>query len=161
MESARYNLDPESTHIDRTMNVPMTALLFLRAANQDRSAFRLGKPERVGGVDCVALQFSERTKPRMIRTGDDAAAEGTFWIDMAHGGRIVRTEVRMQSGRAQGRSVRSRTAVTYARVDKLDLWVPTVMDETYDLSDTRQTVTGHAIYSDFHEFKVTTSADIK
>ena len=41
------------------------------------------------------------------------------------------------------------------------LWVPTVMDETYELSATRQTLTGHATYSDFREFKVTTSEDIK
>jgi hypothetical protein len=35
------------------------------------------------------------------------------------------------------------------------------MNETYDLTGTRQTVTGHATYTDFREFKVTTSADIK
>jgi hypothetical protein len=36
-----------------------------------------------------------------------------------------------------------------------------VMDETYEVAATRQAVTGHATYSDFREFKVTTSADIK
>jgi VWFA-related protein len=160
-ESARYNLDPDTTHIDRTINVPMTALLFLRAVNQSRSTFHLGKPERVGGVDCVTLQFSERTQPRLIRTPDDAPAQGTFWIDMANGGRVIKTEVRMQSGRAPGQSVRAQTTVTYARVDKLDLWVPIVMDDSYEVAATRQTVTGHAVYSSFREFKVTTSADIK
>jgi hypothetical protein len=160
-ESARYNLDPDTTHIDRTINVPMTALLFLRAVNQSRSTFHLGKPERVGGVDCVTLQFSERTQPRLIRTPDDAPAQGTFWIDMANGGRVIKTEVRMQSGRAPGQSVRSQTTVAYARVDKLDLWVPIVMDDSYEVAATRQTVTGHAVYSSFREFKVTTSADIK
>ena len=161
-ESARYNLDPDTMHIDRTINVPTTALLFLRAANQSRSSFHLGKPERVGGVDCVTLQFDERTQPRLIRTSDDAAAHGTIWIDMANGGRVIKTEVRMQSGNQPGQSsVRSETTVTYAHVDKLDVWVPTVMDETYEVTATRQVVTGHATYSDFREFKVTTSADIK
>jgi len=160
VESARYNLDPESTRINRTINVPMTALLFLRGANQSRSSFRLGKPDRVGGVACVTLQFTESGQPRLIRTADDAPAEGTFWIDMANGGRIVKTEVRMRSGTA-GQSVRSKTAVTYARVDKLDLWVPVVMDETYEVAAAGPTVMGHATYSDFREFKVTTSADIK
>jgi hypothetical protein len=159
-ESARYNLDPDTTHIDRTINVPMTALLFLRAANQSRSSFHLGKPERVDGIDCVTVQFSERSQPRLIRTADGAPAEGTFWIDMANGGRVIKTEVRMQSGRAP-LSVRSQTTVTYARVDKLDIWVPVVMDETYEVSATHQAVTGRATYSDFREFKVTTSADIK
>lgn len=158
-ESARYNLNPETTRIDRTINVPMTALLFLRGASQDRSAFRLGKPERVNGVDCVTLQFTERSVPRLIHTADEAAAQGTIWIDMANGGRIVKTELAMDSGGTQ--AVRSRTAVTYARVDKLDLWLPVLMDESYEVTATRQTVTGHATYSDFREFKVTTSSDIK
>jgi hypothetical protein len=35
------------------------------------------------------------------------------------------------------------------------------MDETYEVTATHQAVTGHAIYSDFREFRVTTSADIK
>ncbi len=159
-ESARYNLDPEGTHIDRTINVPMTALHFLRAANQPRSVFTLGNPERVGGVLCTTLQFTEQDRPRLIRTNDDAQAQGTFWIDMANGGRIVKTELRMESI-AAGQSVRARTAVTYERIDKLDLWLPVVMNETYDLLATRQTVTGHATYTDFKQFNVTTSADIK
>jgi hypothetical protein len=161
VESARYNLNPETTRIDRTINVPMTALLFLRGANQDRSAFRLGKPERVNGVDCVTLQFTERTAPRLIRTSDEAPAQGTVWIDMANGGRIVKTELAMDAGDPRNPTVRSRTAVTYARADNLDLWVPTIMDETYEVTSTRQTVTGHAVYSDFREFKVTTSEGIK
>lgn len=159
-ESARYNLNPDTARIDRTINVPMTALLYLRGANRSRSSFRLGKPERVGGVECVTLQFTEESLPRLIRTNGDAPAEGKFWIDMANGGRIVKSELRMRSG-AGGAIVRSQAAVTYARVDKLNLWVPVVMDEVYELSTTRQIVTGHAAYSDYREFKVTTSADIK
>jgi hypothetical protein len=160
-ESARYNLEPEGTRVDRTINVPMTALHFLRAANQPRSVFSLGKPERVAGVVCTTLQFIEQDRPRLIRTSDDAPAQGTFWIDMVNGGRIVKSELRMDSTIVAGQSVRARSAVTYARVDRLDLWLPVVMNETYDLTGTRQTVTGHATYTDFREFKVTTSADIK
>jgi VWFA-related protein len=160
-ESARYNLDSEALRVDRTTNVPMTALLFLRAANQSRSTFRLGKPERIAGIICVTLQFTERSRPRLIRTGDDAPAQGTFWIDMAGGGRVLKTELRMESAGVAGQTVRSQTAVTYARVDKLDLWVPVVMDETYQLPTTRQVVTGRATYSDFREFKVSTAETIK
>jgi hypothetical protein len=160
-ESARYNLNPEGTHFDRTINVPMTALHFLRASNQPRSVFSLGKPERVAGVLCTTVLFTEQSRPRLIGTKDDAAAQGKVWIDMANSGRIVRTELRMQSAFGAGQSVHAQTAVTYGPVDKLDLWLPIVMDETYDLPTTRQTVTGHATYAGFKEFKVTTSADIK
>ena len=44
---------------------------------------------------------------------------GTVWIDMAGGGRILKTELRMESAGAPRQTVRMRTAVTYARVDKL------------------------------------------
>jgi VWFA-related protein len=160
-ESARYNLDSEALKIDRTINVPMTALIFLRGANQSHSSFRLGKPERVAGIACVTLLFTEQSLPRLIRTGGDAPPQGTFWIDMAGGGRIVKTELRIASAGVAWQSVRSQIAVTYARVDKLDLWVPVVMDEIYDLPATRQQVTGRATYSGFREFKVTTSEGIK
>jgi hypothetical protein len=160
-ESARYNLNSEALRVDRTINVPMTALLYLRGANQSRSSFSLGKPEKVGGVMCVTLRFTELSWPRLIHTNDDAPARGTFWIDMADGGRVVKTALLMESGNAGRTSVRSETAVTYSRIDKLDLWVPVTMDESYDILTTRQTVTGHAAYSDFKEFKVTTSDDVK
>jgi len=36
-----------------------------------------------------------------------------------------------------------------------------VMNESYEVAATHQTVTGHATYSEFREFKVATSTDIK
>jgi len=158
-ESARYNLAPEGTRVDRTLNVPMTALHFLRGANQSHSVFTLGKSERVGGVECVTLHFVEQGRPRLIMTRDDAPAEGTFWIDLAAGGRVLKSELHLNSAAGAG-VVQSRTTVTYARVEKLDLWLPTIMDDAFVLPAGPQ-VTGHATYSDFREFKVTTSEDIK
>jgi hypothetical protein len=35
------------------------------------------------------------------------------------------------------------------------------MDETYEVTATRQVLTGRATYSDFREFKVTTTEGIK
>ena len=160
-ESARYNLQPEGTRLDRTINMPMTALYFLRAANQPRSVFRLGKAERVAGIECVTLQFSEQARPRLIGTNYDAPAQGTFWIDMAGGGRVLKSQLRMESGGARGQIIRSQTTVGYTRIDKLGLWLPTVMDDTYELLATGQVVTGHATYSDFRGFTVTTNEGIK
>jgi VWFA-related protein len=160
-ESARYNLEPQTTRINRTINVPMTALLYLRAANQNRSSFRVGRSERIGGVQCMTLLFDEQSQPRLTHTVDNAPAHGTFWIDMAGGGRIVKTELRMDSSAGSGQLVNARTAVTYTRVEKLNLWVPTLMDESYELPAMRQIITGRATYSDFREFKVTTTEGIK
>jgi hypothetical protein len=159
-ESARYNLNPSSARINRTLNLPLTALLYVRTANQRRSTFTLGKADRVSGITCATLQFVETTRPRIIGTSDDAPAQGTFWIDTAAGGRLIKTELRIAS--TAGREVvRSTIAVTYARVDKLDVWLPTVMHETYVLPASSQTLTAHATYSDFREFTVSTSESIK
>jgi hypothetical protein len=160
-ESARYKLDADGTKIDRTINVPMTALQYLRAANQPRSVFRLGKSERVGGIDCVTVQFTEQATPRIIGTSDGVPAHGTFWIDMTGGGRVLKTELRIDSVGTRAQAIRAQATVTYGRVDKLDVWLPAVMDETYELPATRQVVTGHATYSNFLEFAVTTSESIK
>jgi hypothetical protein len=160
-ESARYNLQLEGMRLDRTINMPMTALYFLRAANQPRSVFRLGKAEAVGGIECLTLQFSEQARPRLIATTDDAPAQGIFWIDMTGGGRVLKSQLRIESVGARGQIVRSQTTVSYARVDKLGLWLPTVMDDAYEVPATGQVVTGHATYSDFRAFVVTTSEGIK
>jgi VWFA-related protein len=160
-ESAHYNLQPEGTQLERTLNMPMTALYFLRAANQARSVFRLGRAEAVAGIQCVTLQFSEQARPRLIGTSDDAPAQGTFWIDMAAGGRVLKSELRIESAAARRQIIRSQTTVSYTRIDKVGLWLATVMDDTYEFPASGQVVTGHATYSDFRAFTVTTSEGIK
>jgi hypothetical protein len=158
-ESARYNLNPDNTRLNRTLNVPLAALIYLRRGNQSRSEFRLGKKETVAGNPCTAVPFTERSSPRLIGTADDAPAHGTLWID--GNGRVLKTDLRIDSAAARGEPVHSQIVVAYTHVEKLDLWLPVTMDETYMLVATGQMMTGHATYSDFHEFKVTTSEDIK
>jgi len=80
---------------------------------------------------------------------------------MANGGRILKTELRVQTTTVAGQSVRARSVVTYGRIDTLDLWLPVGMNESYELTPARQTITGHATYSDYREFKITTSENIK
>lgn len=158
-ESARYNLSPEKYRISRTLNVPLAALIYLRRANQSHSKFRLGKPELVAGIRCIPVQFTERSSPRLIGTVDDAPAHGTFWTDDT--GRVIKTDLRLESEAGRGEPVHAQIVVAYSRVDKLDLWLPAKMDETYMFVATAQMMSGHAAYSDFREFKITTSEDIK
>jgi hypothetical protein len=40
-EGARFNIDPPGIHVNRTINLPLTALRFLRPTDQHRSSFRL------------------------------------------------------------------------------------------------------------------------
>jgi hypothetical protein len=156
-ESARFNLNPPWVVINRNINTPMTALLFLRAASQGRSAFTLGKSEQVGDVRAVKVTFVEQAKPRLIASGDDAAARGTFWIDPANG-RVVRTQLDMTT-ELKGQSVTTRNVVTYAKVTNVDVWVPVTMDETYDMLQMEQKIKGRADYSNFRQFSVTVSEE--
>jgi hypothetical protein len=159
-ESARFNLNAGGVTLDRTINTPMTALLFLRTTNQSRSGFRLGKTDIIDGLTVVSLSFNELAKPRLIRSNDGTAARGRFWIDRTTG-RVLRSELRMDPSTGSGQSVGSELKVKYAYVAKLDLWLPDTMDESYELRPSRQVINGHATYSDFRQFRVTTTEGVK
>src|SRR5207249_2085981 len=128
-ESARFNLNA-SIEIGRTINAPMTALVFLRWENQPRSTFRLDGVERIGGIECAIVRFTERTQPRLIATNNDSPASGAFWIEPASG-RIQRSELMLDTEAAQRRivTVTVRILVNYADQPELKLWLPVSMDE--------------------------------
>jgi hypothetical protein len=160
-EGARFNLNPRGVKLDRTVNTPMTALLFLRTASQSRSTFRVGRTERIDGLTCVTLTFQEHAEPRIIGSSNGAAARGTFWIDIAKG-RVLRSDLRVDASEGRrGPEVHSQITVKYAHIAKLDLWLPESMDESYELLPSRQFVSGHAEYSDFRQFNVTTAEGVK
>lgn len=76
-EGARFNLSPRRFAFNRTLNVPMTALRFLRRQNQNRSTFRVDRVE----PSRVVLRFEEEATPRLIGSEDGAPASGSFSID--------------------------------------------------------------------------------
>jgi len=159
-ESARFNVNATGVKLDRTLNTPMVALLFLRPANQSRSTFKLGKTSQIDGLTCVALGFIEQAKPRLIGSNAEATTQGTFWVDAATGV-VVQSEMRIETVLSVQQFVRSRITVRYARVAKLDLWLPQSMDELYELHPSMQSITGHATYGEFRQFKVTTDESVK
>ena len=67
-EGARFNLSPQRFAFNRTLNVPMTALRFLRRPNQHRSTFRVDRVE----PSRVVLRFKEEATPRLIGSEDGA-----------------------------------------------------------------------------------------
>jgi hypothetical protein len=159
-EGSRFNLNAPGVVVDRTINTPMVALMFLRPSEQRRSVFKFGKTTQINGLTCVSLGFNERDKPALIGSNADATTQGTFSIE-ADTGRVVQSELRMESVVGTRLLVRARLGVKYAPVAKLDLWLPESMDEQYEIEPGRQSITGHASYSDFRQFNVTTSEDIK
>lgn len=163
-ESARFNLNAGEFVINRTINTPMTALLFLREANQSRSEFQLGKTERVRAVECAVVRFTEQTTPRLIGTNDASPATGTFWIDPATG-TVLRSDLALRASLGPrsraGQFLSAKLRVEFAEVTKLGLWLPAVMDETYEVRPGTQVIIGHAEYSDFRKFEVSTDVEVQ
>ncbi len=146
-ESARFNLGV----LKRDINVPTMALGFLRGANQSRSSFTVGGRKKVEGIETVALEFTERATPTMIRAADaDVPASGTFWIE-PDSGRVVKSELTLADRRST-----AKITVTYAAVPKLSVWVPVLMLEEYKGPEMIQ---GRATYEKFRQFGV--SVEIK
>jgi hypothetical protein len=159
-EGARFNLSALGVRFDRTINLPMAALVFLRTENQSRSTFKFEDFENVAGARTVVVIFQEQAKPRVIASADDAAASGTFWIEPTSG--IVRRSLlRLESHRGTT-VVNASIRVDYADVPSLHLWLPKLMDESYMITSgaARQTIgaiSGRAVYSNYRKFNVAVS----
>jgi hypothetical protein len=161
-ESARFNLGDGV----RTLNMPTTALIFLRRTEQARSTWTMAGDKRIAGRPTVELRFAEQTTPRMIRTGDGAAARGRFWIE-PDSGRIVRSELSIDS-----MGMQAVTTVTFGPVPNVEPWVPLTMEDSYRwtsrdsgegsrMASGGGLIEGHATYRNFRTFTVETSMRIK
>jgi hypothetical protein len=146
LEQARYNIGP----VVRTINVPTLALKFLMPDNRQRFRFRRTGATSVDGMDVSVVSFEERRRPTMIRTpeGKDIVSRGILWIETATG-RVVRTELR--TGERKRGQVDAAIAVTYAFVPRLELLLPTSMEERYVAGGTEIVCT--ATYSNFRRFE--------
>jgi len=186
-ESARFNLNQSFT-VGRTINVPMSALVFFRLENQSRSAFSLGGKDSAGGTACRVIRFVERAKPRLLMTDSAEAATGLACVDPSSGG-LVKTELNLSTeisqsqdvaevavqssahlqpftgSRSNGRdatiSVAARIRVVYGLQPDLAVWMPISMDDHYEILPGSTVIDGHAVYSNFREFQVETKTIIK
>lgn len=158
-EGARFNLDAAGVRFDRTLNLPLTALRFLQAAQQPRSSFGLVGTETMAGRPVAVLRFTETAMPRMIPSPDDAAAQGRFWID-AQTGRVLRTELLFRS-RHGTINLTATLRVRYVEEPRLQIWLPESMDEDYRFVDnfrrlSNTTVAGQAKYLNARKLQVHT-----
>ena len=155
-ESARFNLTPVRATFQRNINVPFTALRFLRRVNQPRSYWELDRSDGVAGRRADVVSFDERTLPRLIATKQQVGARGLFWIERETGA-VLRTELRISSG-----PLVAVITVSYAVHPTFKLWLPDVMDERYLIrANPAVAVTGRAEYSNFRQFKVDSSISVK
>ena len=152
-EGARFNLSPRGARLNRTINLPLTAIRFLRPPSQHRSSFRIARWSRESGI--VSLEFTEQYRPRLINTPDQAAANGRFEIERATG-RVTVSTLLLKSG-----STLAMITVKFASAQKLGIWLPLTMEEQYGGGAWQGFVTGQAKYSAYRQFRVDTSEAIK
>ena len=151
-EGARHHIG----NVNRSINMPMHALSFLRLDNQARSAFSFDGMKTVDRLKVALVTFRERSMPRVLRTAGDAAAEGKLWIE-PDSGRVVRSELVMKAD-----GLTATIAVRYAADAKLGLWLPVRLDEEYaavsqSSSGGRPPTNGQADYRDCRKLDVDVS----
>jgi len=149
-ESGRYNLGA----VQRTINNPIFALIFLQPDVRERFKFTPGKPDRKMGDNVVVVDYVETVRPTVIagRPGEDMPAFGRFWIESATG-RVVKSEVRVEVP-----DVKANLTTTFRTDAQLGFDVPNEFKEEYDLRDGR--VSGVASYARFRRFQVKSSEEL-
>jgi hypothetical protein len=161
-ENSRYNLHQDEAY--RNVNVPTLGLLFLLPENQKRLSFTLAPKDgrTIAGFLTVAVRFEESSQPTLVRNQDDQdmPARGSFWIDPVRGA-VLRTEIDLSGSYF--------VATQYRRETGLDVFVPDTMRERCRLATYRDPVTlrdrprgiaGHARYSKYRRFQVTSEWEV-
>jgi len=155
-ESARYNIGP----VTRTINIPILALMFFDSDTQANARYTQVKAGDLKRIESLAnrdaiwvVEFRENPTETLVRGANhrDLPSRGRAWIDSTTG-RILRTEHITDTP-----NLRATIAVTYRTEPGLNMLVPAEMRETYlaKFADTR--IDGHAIYSHFRQFTVSTT----
>jgi hypothetical protein len=149
-ESGRYNLGA----VQRTINNPVFALIFLQPDVRQRFKFTDGKPDRKAGADIRVVDYVEESRPTVIagRPGEDMPAFGRFWIENATG-RVVKAEVRVEV-----KDIKANLTTTFRSDERLGIDVPNEFREEYDLRDGR--VSGVASYARFRKFEVKSTEEL-
>jgi hypothetical protein len=149
-ESARYNLGA----VQRTINNPVFALIFLQPEARGHFRFTMGKPDRRMGDNVRVIEYVEEERPTIIvgLPGQDMPAFGRFWIENDTG-RVVKAEVRVEQ-----KGIKATLTTVFRTDERLGIDVPSELHEDYDLSNSR--VTGTATYSRFRRFEVKATEEL-
>jgi hypothetical protein len=150
-ESARFNIG----RIKRTINVPDIAFPYLDATHADRITFAAQPSTKIDDIPVEVFRFKETRGPSILRQidGTDLLAGGRVWVDAASGA-VVRTELIVRDRFSNGSCV-----VDFQLHERMAIRVPSRMTERYRL--TGETINGVATYSDYRQFTVSTSENVK
>ncbi|HYE88974.1 MAG TPA: hypothetical protein VEA16_21635 [Vicinamibacterales bacterium] len=151
-ESARYNLGV----VDRTTNLPDSALPYLQAASASRIKFEAPRASSaVDGAETVVIRFRETGRPTIVtsRRGADVPASGQVWAHAATGA-IVKTELRLSDMWSNGMFI-----VEFAADQRSGLRLPAKMTERYTTRS--EEVRATAQYSNVRRFNVSTDESLR
>jgi hypothetical protein len=159
-ESARYNIGS----VQRTINTPLMALMFLDRSRQERFRFKhVAAPQPVFpdsrdtainetpvfrvSTEMWAVEYQERRRDTIIRApnGDDRPAHGRFWIDPSNGSVLISELV------IDGGGVIATVTVSYQSEPLMGFLVPVEMRESYVRNS--ELITGRAQYSRFRSIR--------
>jgi hypothetical protein len=157
-ESARYNIGS----IQRNINTPLMALMFLDQAYQPRFTFKRSPAPRpvlgpqhgadTSGVfrattEMWSIEFEEKRGNTIIKqpNGRDQRSRGRFWIDPDTGAVLMSQLV------IDGGGVLAEVTVSYQSEPLMGLLVPVEMRESYERRG--EMITGHARYGRFRLIK--------
>lgn len=151
-DSTRYNIGP----VKRTVNSPLFPLTFLERPTQPRFLISLNGEKDVDGIRTWEVEYAETSSPTIAATeqGTDQPAKGRFLVDPVTGAVIESRTVYARANAGQIEYV-----VRYRRNEKLGLWLPDEMHETYSLNGRTQTQ-GVARYRNFRRFQVNTDVAV-
>jgi hypothetical protein len=111
-------LDPNLHALDQAMQ----ALDFARAANQDRSTFKVEGLKNVKGAQLAVLRFTEKKGQQpIIPTPQKSVAAGRLFVDPADG-TVHQTELTLN-----GDAFSQKVTVTYANNAAASMWLPVEM----------------------------------
>lgn len=164
-ESASYNIGP----IQRNVNTPLLAMLFLDKSFQSRFRFKRASESRTklesqgpgtvpsgavpteenpvfrASTEMWTVEFEEKERVTIIRTPDGRPlpVHGRFWINPASGAVLI-SELLLSGG-----GVNTTIRVSYQSEPLMGFLVPVEMRESYIGS--RERVAGSATYSQFRQ----------
>jgi hypothetical protein len=153
-DSARFNIG----NVQRTINVPVLALIFLRHINQSSFSFVLRRRERLESKDVEVIDYEERATPTIVQgaEGRNVPSHGRFWIE-SNAGRVIRSELRIDDIVEKMHII---ITTRFTGDSSFGVLVPFEMREEY-LLDSGERIHGVATYSNFRQFKVNTSEALK
>ncbi|HKT80929.1 MAG TPA: hypothetical protein VJP86_11960 [Vicinamibacterales bacterium] len=147
-ESARYNI----SNVQRTVNQPLFAFIFFQRENQARFQYSIDRQDRDVGESVWIVEYKEVARPTLVRgTNDrDLPARGRVWIDSTSG-RIARTELQFEDNLQS-----TQITVRFAADQRVQIDIPSEMDEQYSVKGSKGRISGKATYARFREFGVKT-----